>query len=56
MIEPDDLEPRRIELGRNLGTDPDQIRERIVGDHYKNPITEDTDEIAEVGVEMLHVQ
>ena len=28
-IEREDLEPRRIELGRNLGTDPYHIQEKI---------------------------
>ena len=38
----DDFEPRRIELDRNLGTVPYQIPERILGDDYRNPITEGT--------------
>ena len=41
-IEPEDLEPRRIELKRNLGTDPYQRQERFV----RNSITEDMDEFA----------
>ena len=56
MIQSDDLESRRIELDRNLGTDPHQTPERILRDHYQNPITEDTDEIGKVSVEMPHVQ
>ena len=56
MIQSDDLEPRRIELERNLGTDLHQTPERILRDHYQNPITEDTDEIGKVSVEMPHVQ
>ena len=56
MIQSDDLEPRRIELDRNLGTDLHQTPERILRDHYQNPITEDTDEIGKVSVEMPHVQ
>ena len=44
-IEPEDLETRRIELDRNLGTDPYQLLERFV----RNPITEDMDEFGKVG-------
>ena len=36
VIEPNDLEPRRIELDRNLGTDLHQTQERILGDDYQN--------------------
>ena len=36
LIEPEDLEPRRIELDRNLGTDPYQVQERFVRDNYQN--------------------
>ena len=39
-IEPEDLEPRRTELDRNLGTD----------------ITEDMDEFGKVGAEMSYFQ
>ena len=39
-ISPEDLEPRRIELDRNLGTDPYQIQERFV----RSSLTEDTGE------------
>ena len=39
-IEPEDLEPRRIELDRNLGTDPYQIQERCM----RNSLTEGVDE------------
>ena len=39
-IEPEDLEPRRIELDRNLGTDPYQRQERFM----RNFVTEDMDE------------
>ena len=56
MIEPDDLEARRIELDRNLGTDPYQAQERIMGDNYQNPVTEDMDESGKVGVKMPFVQ
>ena len=55
VIEPEDLEPRRIELDRNLGTDPYQILERILGDHYQNPVTEDMEEFGKVGAEMSYL-
>ena len=45
MIEPNDFEPRRIELDRNLGTDLDQSQDRTMGDDCQNPITEDMDEL-----------
>ena len=32
LIEPEGLEPRRVELDRNLGTDPYQTQERIMGE------------------------
>ena len=51
-IEPEDLEPRRIELGRNLGTDPYQIKERLM----RNSITEDVDEFGKVCVETSYLQ
>ena len=51
-IEPEDLEPRRVELGRNLGTDPYQIQERFV----RNSLTEDTDEFGKVGADTSHLQ
>ena len=50
-----DLEPRS-ELGRNLGTDPYQMPEGLLGDHFQNPVTEDAEEIGKVGVEMPYVQ
>ena len=56
MIQSDDLEPGRIELDRNLGTDLHQTPEGIFRDYYQNPITEDTDDIGKVSVEMPHVQ
>ena len=56
LIEPEDLEPRRIELDRNLGTDPYQTQERNIGNNYQNPIAEDMDEFGKVGVEMSYVQ
>ena len=51
-IEPEDLEPRRIELDRNLGTDPYQRQERVV----RNSIAEDMDEFGKVGAEMSCIQ
>ena len=53
-IGPEDFEPRRIELDRNLGTDPYRIQERFLTNHNQNPITEDMDEFGKVGAEMLH--
>ena len=43
---------RRIEFGRNLGTDPYQIQERCV----KNSLTEGTDEFGKVGAETSYLQ
>ena len=45
-IEPEDLEPRRIELDRNLGTDPYQLQGRLV----RNSLTEDMDEFGKMVV------
>ena len=56
MIEPEDLEPRRIELDRNFGTDPYQTQERIMGENYQSPIAEDEGEFGKVGVEMSCIQ
>ena len=56
VIEPEDFETRRIELDRNLGTDPYQIQERFVRNNYQNPIAEDVDEFGKVGVEMSYIQ
>ena len=56
MIEPELLEPRRIELDRNLGTGSYQTQERIVGDNYQNPITEGAEETENFAVDMSHVQ
>ena len=47
LFEPEDLEPRRIELERNLGTDPYQIQARFL----RNPLTEDVDEFGKVHAE-----
>ena len=55
-IELKDLELRRIELDRNLGTDPYQIQERFMRNNYQNPITEDMDEIGKVGAETSYFQ
>ena len=49
-----DLQPRRLELNQNIGTDL-VFEERILGDDYQNPITEDTKEIGKVGVDMPYV-
>ena len=35
VVQSDDFEPRRTEHDRNLETDPYQITERILGDHYQ---------------------
>ena len=51
-IEPEDLEPRRIELDRNLGTDPYPLQERL----YRNSLTEDMDEFGKVGAETSYIQ
>ena len=51
--------PRRIELDRNIGTDPYQIPvfdERVLGDDYQNPITEGTKKIEQINVDMPYVQ
>ena len=37
LIQSTDRQPRRIELEKNVGTDPYQIPERILGDDYQNP-------------------
>ena len=55
-IEPEDLEPRRIELDRSLGTDPYQRQERFMRNNYQNPIAEDMDEFGKVGAEMSCIQ
>ena len=54
-IEPEDPEPRRIELDRNLGTDPYQIQEIFSRNNFQYPITEDMDEFGKVGAEMSHI-
>ena len=44
ITQSDDFEPRRIELDRNIGTDPYQMSERTQGGDYQHLITEDTEE------------
>ena len=51
-IETDDLEPRRTELGRNLGTDSCQTQERFM----RNSLTEDMNEFGKVGAETSYLQ
>ena len=55
-IESGDLEPKNIELDKNLGTDPYQIQERFMRNDYQNPITEDVNESGKVGAEMSYLQ
>ena len=55
-IKSEDLEPRRTELDRNLGTDPYQRQERFTRNNYPNPIVRDMDEFGNVGVEMSYIQ
>ena len=43
-IEPADLEPRRTELDKNLGTDPYHLQERFM----RNSITEDVDDFSKL--------
>ena len=48
------MSPKRIELDRNIEVEPqDQTRDRIVGDDYQSPITEDMDEFGNAGVKSL---
>ena len=71
LIQSDDIEPRRLELDRNLGADLQlrrvefdrnigtglyQIPERILGDDCQNLITEDTEETGTFGDDKPHVQ
>ena len=56
MIQSDDCELQGIELDRNIGTDPYQIPERILGDDFQNLITECTEETRKCGVDVPHVQ
>ena len=44
LIQSDEYELQGIELDRNIGTDPYQIPERILGDVYQNLVTEYTEE------------
>ena len=55
-IEPEDLQPRKIDFDRNLGTDPYQIQERLLRGNFQNPITEDMDEFGKVGAQMSYIQ
>ena len=54
-IELEDLEPRNIELERNLGTDPYQIQERSMRNDFQNLVTADMDEFGIVGAEMSYI-
>ena len=51
-ISPEDLEPRRIELDRNLGTDPYQIHERFL----RSSLTGDVQEFRKVGAGVSYFQ
>ena len=53
-IEPVDVEPRRNELDRNLGTDPCQIQERFMRNNYQNPTAEGMDEFGKVGADVSY--
>ena len=51
-ISPEDLEPRRIELERNLGTDPCQILERFA----RSSLTENMDGFGKIGADVSYIQ
>ena len=51
-ISPEDLEPRRIELDRNLGRDPYRIHERFV----RSSLTEDMKEFIKDGADVSYFQ
>ena len=55
-IEPEDLELGRIELVRNLRTDPYQIQKRFVRENHQNPIAEDVEGFGKVGAEKSYIQ
>ena len=55
-IEPEDLEPTKFELDRNLGAGPYQTQERLMRSDFQNPITEDMDEFGKVVAEMSYIQ
>ena len=55
VIEREDLEPRRIELDRNLGTDPSQIQESLMWENKQNPIAEDVEGCGKVGADMSYI-
>ena len=46
----------KIELDRNLGTDPYQTEERKLRNNYQNTVAEDMDEFGKVGAEISHIQ
>ena len=46
----------KIELDRNLGTDPFQIQEILMRSDFPNPITEDVDEFGKFVAEMSYIQ
>ena len=50
------LEPRRIEPNRNLGTDPYQVHERFMRNNNQNIIAEDMEGFGKVGAEMSYIQ
>ena len=52
VIEPKDFEPRRIELDRNLGTDPYQVHQRLV----RSSLTEDMEEFRKIGADVSYFQ
>ena len=52
MIDPEDLEPKRIELDKILETDPYQIHERIV----RSSLIDDMDELGKVGGDVSYFQ
>ena len=53
---PKDIEPKRIELDRNLGIDPYQIQENIWGKITQNPITEDVEGFGTIFSEKSWIQ
>ena len=56
LIQSDEYELQGIELDRNIGTDPYQIPDRILGDVYQNLIKEYTEETRKCGVDMPYSQ
>ena len=51
-----DLQPRRIELARNIGTDPYQLPDRILGYDYQNLSHKIRRKLEKVGADMSYVQ